>query len=93
MMEFGAVGDQLSLKAWKAGDAEPAQPQLEITDSTHQLGTIGVTSAVQIDQIQTPVVLSSHYEDIYFTPVPEPSTLVLTMLALVGLLVYARRRT
>lgn len=92
MMDFGAVGDQLSLKAWKAGDAEPARPQLEVTDDAHQSGTIGVTSAVQIARIQAPVVLSSHYDDIYFTPVPEPSGLVLAMLALAGVLVYARRR-
>ena len=45
MMEAGAVGNQLSLKAWRVGEPEPLLPQLTAVDSTFQSGTFGVAAA------------------------------------------------
>ena len=45
-MEAGAVGDELSLKAWKVGDPEPDKPQLIGWDSTFSSGGFAVDVGV-----------------------------------------------
>lgn len=40
MLEATAIGDQLALKAWPVSWAEPATPQLTLTDDTYQSGVL-----------------------------------------------------
>jgi hypothetical protein len=71
-LEGGAVGDQISLKAWKVGDPEPARPQLVATSSlvgpevASGLTLIGLTQ-----DASQPVRLGGSFDDVVFT-IPEP---------------------
>ncbi len=72
MIEAGAVGNQLSMKVWKVGEQEPADPQWTSTDvSPLGLGQIGV-AAWHWPLEQTPAgIVDATFDDIYFT-FPEP---------------------
>lgn len=74
IVEAGAVGSSLSMKAWKAADPEPTSPQLTLVDSTIQNGLFGVGANEFAPLPHAPTVVSATFDDIYFTPVPEPAT-------------------
>ena len=38
IIQGGTVGDQITMKVWRPGDPEPAEPQLSFTDTTFDLG-------------------------------------------------------
>ena len=90
IMEAGAVGDMLSVKIWPAEGPEPDRPQLEIRDSANPTGQFGAWSFVGSNW-QVPDYANAFFDDIYFTPVPEPSALILSALAFLGLLKAACR--
>lgn len=79
MIEAGAVGDLLSMKVWRVCEEEPADPQLKFHDATLTAGRFlveahnGSGSTIRADGV---------FDDIYFTPVPEPSNLLLCIIAL-----------
>jgi len=92
-MEAGAVGNRLSMKVWKDGDVEPAVPQLVVFDDTHAFGTLGVTSAVQVNETIAPDVMRTVYDDLSFTPVPEPSALALVAVLAIAAALHRFRVT
>jgi hypothetical protein len=81
-METGAVGDLLTLKVWAETDPEPAQPQLNVVDTSFAAGGL-VLGTYKFDDDTG--VLSSRFDDVSF--VPEPAAL-----ALLGMLMLMRRR-
>ena len=105
IMEATAVGPHLSLKAWAVGDEEPDQPQVSVIDHTLTSGKIGLAS-YNCPTDGGGDVLSTSWDDITFTPsnsafaahassmatVPEPSTVSLVALSLVGVFGLRRRR-
>jgi hypothetical protein len=92
IMEAGVVGSEISLKYWRPGDPEPAAPQLvahntAIPPFDPDFTTLYV-AAWHLSP--TPRIMSAAFDDLMFTPVPEPSA---GSLALVGsLVVLAARR-
>jgi len=90
MMEAGAVGDQLSLKVWKVGDLEPAVPQMTATDNTFTAGEFGLTAEI-LSAVGSPVQTNAYFDDVYFTAIPEPATISLMALGILGLVVVRMR--
>ena len=88
--EAGAVGEQLSFKFWRDGEAEPAEPQLTATDDTFLMGQFGVSASVS-NLSPTPELLDVTFDDFTFT-VPEPSASSLLGLAFFGLILQRKRR-
>jgi hypothetical protein len=85
-MEFAAVGNEFSMKAWKLGDPEPGAPLLTATDDTYSAGVIAVTAAVSTNNIGVPTPVNATFDDIHFSAIPEPSSVVLAAL---GIAVFA----
>ena len=92
VFELGAVGNQISVKFWKVGDPEPAEPQFTVTDDSLSSGSIFVSSDVSHNDDFLPSPANGTFDDIYFTFIPEPSTFILAVLGLIGLVGCARRR-
>ena len=69
MMEFGAIGSELSMKAWKVGDTEPAQPQFTVTDGTYDAGVLGIISSISTNNIPEPTAVAGTFDDVTFTPI------------------------
>jgi hypothetical protein len=103
IIEGRAVGPHLSMKIWEAGADEPDEPQLSVFDTTYETGMLGVLSYYCTPDYGDS--LSTTFDDIYFLPgnsdfgtdgpmgIPEPSSLFLTVFALLGAAVLLRRRT
>ena len=90
IVQAGAIGNQLSMKAWKPGQPEPAAPQWTGTDSVIASGLLGV--GTNHYSPQPPSIVSAAFDDIHFKSVPEPSSVALALLSLTGLLVARYRR-
>ena len=86
-IEIGAVGDQLTAKAWRVGDPEPAA-QLTATDPTFTTG--GLTIGAGIEHGDPVGIGGAVFDDLIFT-VPEPSTSLLIGVGLLGVLTLGRR--
>jgi hypothetical protein len=80
-MEFGAVGNQFSMKAWKVGDPEPATPQYTAVDNAYSVGAVGVSASIFTNNISAPTPVDATFDDIFFTPVPEPLSAILGIVA------------
>ncbi|MCO6046645.1 PEP-CTERM sorting domain-containing protein [Aeoliella sp. ICT_H6.2] len=89
-IEAGAVGDQLSMKVWRDGEPEPTQPQLAFTDATLPVGRFALQTNINFAS-DTVGPINTTFDDVYFTPVPEPSTALMTT-GLIGMLLGLRWR-
>jgi PEP-CTERM motif-containing protein len=83
MFEAGAIGNELSLKYWKLGDPEPADPQLTFTDMLGAAGRISLGVSFPGDHNPASLI-SASFDDLVFI-VPEPSTIALASLGLLGI--------
>ena len=81
VMEFQAVGDQFSMKAWKVGDPEPAAPQLTVVDGTHAAGGLGVFANLYTNNIAVPTPVNATFDNVSFTAIPEPSSVISALIA------------
>ncbi len=91
IIEGGIVGDVLSMKVWRDGDTPPETPQLIRTDEDPlPAGMVAITS--YIDVRNPPVRIDATFDDISFTPIPEPSTAVIEVFGLLGLAASRRRK-
>jgi hypothetical protein len=79
-MEFQAVGDQFSMKAWKVLDPEPLAPQLTVVDGTYSAGGLGVFANLYTNNIPVPTAVNATFDNVYFTAIPEPSSIQLALL-------------
>ena len=65
-LEVGAIGNELSLKAWRVGEDEPVAPQLVVRDDQFTSGQIGLISAVEAWFAPGPVKLDVTFDDLVF---------------------------
>jgi hypothetical protein len=93
MLEAGAVGNKMSLKVWRPGEPEPAQPQWTRIDNRYSSGLLGVGANHWAPQ--PPAMVSATFDDVMFRPVPEPYGITLAAAAVVGCCCWrsARRPT
>ena len=69
ILEAGAIGDQLSIKAWKPGEPEPSKPQWTYRDpSPLPRGILGVITWHWGLEQTPPGTVDVTYDDIYFHP-------------------------
>ena len=91
IIEGGSVGDELSMKVWRVGETPPETPQLMRTDAEPlAAGKIALIS--YIDVRNQPVKIDASFDDISFTPVPEPAAGLLTLLGIGSVACIVRRR-
>lgn len=90
ILEAGAVDDLLTAKIWRAGEPEPEHPQLIVRNNELTTGRIGVDTFHSASW-PTSSQMSGSFDDIYFTPVPEPSCAALLLSAVFGYLVLFRQ--
>jgi PKD repeat protein len=64
--EAGAVGDDLSLKAWRAADPEPRDPQVRVSDPTYSAGNLLIVNAAFGHT--APIIVDGLWDDITFRP-------------------------
>jgi hypothetical protein len=72
-IEARVVGDELSMKAWRVGDPEPAAALLTLRDSTFGPadGTLlGVIAFFDPAAVSGPVQVDATFDNISFTPMP-----------------------
>lgn len=86
IVEFGAVGDELSLKVWRPGEPVPDDPQETIFDTTFTSGMFGVAA----NTLGQTLPLGATFDNIFFT-VPEPSSFMLLGVATMGIAWVTRR--
>ncbi|MCA9217990.1 MAG: WD40 repeat domain-containing protein, partial [Planctomycetales bacterium] len=66
-IEAGGIGDQLSMKVWKVGDAEPTTPQLIVKDDTYSIGMFGVGSYIESGFARR-AKINATFDDVSFQP-------------------------
>lgn len=68
VLEAGAVGTALTLRAWALGAPEPNTPQVAVFDATHSQGAFGL--AVYNNAFANGEQLDACFDDVVFTPPP-----------------------
>ncbi len=92
ILEAGAVGSQLSMTAWKLGEPKPLVPQWTYTDPTSLAGgAIGLITWHWALEQTPPGIVDVTYDDINFTPVPEPTCVLLAVIGVIALAAHGRQ--
>ncbi len=89
-MEGSAIGNQISLKVWKDGTAEPDDVQFSWTDDSLSAGGVGLGAVVWNNNVNDPTILNATFDDFSYQVVPEPAAGLAMMWGLV--LLACRRR-
>jgi hypothetical protein len=91
IIQGGTVGDQITMKVWRPEEAEPAEPQLSFTDTTFEQGALCLFTYSDVGLMAEPVSFSGTFDDLSFNAVPEPSTSIPCLCALLTLLPRRRK--
>lgn len=67
IVELGALGDEITVKAWPASGAEPDAPQIVVTDTTYRAGMFGVGAFRDPNFLFEDWRTSGTFDDISFT--------------------------
>ena len=67
IVEMGAIGDQISLKAWPEAGSEPEAPQIAVTDSTYSTGMFGIGAFRDPNFLSEDWETNGTFDDISFT--------------------------
>lgn len=67
-LEAGAVGNELSLRAWREGDDPPSAPQLVIQDPDRTFAIGGFTVGVVHQYLYPTFPLAGQFDDLTFRP-------------------------
>jgi hypothetical protein len=89
LLQFDAIGNTLSLWAWRLGEPMPTQPQVVAFDITYAQGQVGLVSAAVSAAASDATTF--RFVQVADAHLPEPSAFMLVSLAGCGLL-YGRRR-
>jgi type II secretory pathway pseudopilin PulG len=81
VIEAFAVGDLITAKMWRVGEPIPDEPQVRRLDAKYPTGQFGVVSFIGTNWNE-PAQVDAFFDDIYFTPVPEPSSVALLLAGL-----------
>jgi len=73
-IEAGGVGNQLSMKVWPVGDAEPESPQLLFLDSSYSTGVLGLDANMNWGS-DVPGMVNTTFDDVYFRTPDVPGDL------------------
>lgn len=87
VMRLQAVGDQLSFWVWSADEMQPEVPTVTVRDSLYSDGRVGV----YVDDVVTNGATQAAFRYFEAVVIPEPSTAVLSVLGLLGLLAWRRK--
>ena len=86
---------RISMKVWQVDDDEPPLPQFTDLVGEVRFPTGGDSRLVgeprRAGWYTSPAIFDITFDDIYFTPIPEPTSASLTGLGLLGLAVWRRR--
>ena len=92
IVEAGVVGNQLSMKIWRDGGPVPTTPQLMEVDPTPLPdGQLGVASWVGTAHSSS-FPIDATFDDIWFTQIPEPATILLAIFGMTSVCCWRRRR-
>ncbi len=92
IIQGGTVGDQITMKVWRPGEFEPAEPQLSFTDTTFEQGALCLFTYADIGLMTEPVSFSGTFDDLSFNAVPEPSTAIPCLCAFLALIVQRQKK-
>ncbi len=81
-----AIGSDLSMKIWAKGDPEPEEPQVSVSDRAYSSGALGVVAYRW--ETEPASVMSARFDDIYFTVIPEPSALFLSLIGISAVSIF-----
>ena len=93
IIQGGTVGDQITMKVWRPGELEPAEPQLSFTDTTFEQGALCLITYADIGLMTEPVSFSGTFDDLSFNAVPEPSTAIPCLCAFLALIAQRRKKS
>jgi hypothetical protein len=95
VIEAGVVGSEMSLKYWRPGEPEPAEPQLMAHDtSIPPFDPDFTTLYLSASHVSpTPMIMSAAFDQVMFTPIPEPSAGALVLVGSLALLLVSRIRS
>ena len=94
ILKAGIVGSDISLKYWRPSELEPSTPQLAVVDTglpPFQDNASRVELAVTHYGSRPAFPISASFDDVYFTPIPEPSSFGLALAAVLAGLAMCRR--
>jgi len=101
-LQASAIGDTLGLKFWAATDPEPSAPQLTALTTQHLVTLSGtgigvglyasevISVPTEFPGIVTSPPISGSFDNVSFSPIPEPTTASLLALGLLGLAMRRR---
>jgi len=101
-LQASATGDTLGLKFWATTDPEPAAPQLTALTTQQPVTLSGtgfglglyasevISVPIEFPGIATSPAISGSFDNVSFSPVPEPTTALLLGLGLLGLAIRQR---
>jgi hypothetical protein len=82
------IGNELSVYAWRLGEAKPAAPLLSVTDNAYTSGVPGLLiSGVNAHSA------AYRYVHVANSPIPEPSTAALSAIFFAGVFAWQWRRS
>jgi hypothetical protein len=94
LMQIDAFGNQIKFWAWPVGTPMPTEPLFSVVDSMHDSGTIAMFAGSEdfSPTSQQPVAAAFRYVLVADEHIPEPSTLILSLLGLCAVGISRRRK-
>ncbi len=93
VLQLDVIGNELTIWAWRPGEGKPAVPQLTYTDN-EAIATSGRQGILHDpDAAGTASTTTFRYLQVADSPIPEPSTLFLSLLGLAAVCIGWRRKS
>ncbi len=89
ILQFDAIGEELKIWVWRPGEPMPATPQVMANDGMHPDGVISLFSVNFLGPDPEAIFRDVQVDTKH---IPEPSTILLSGLASLGIILAGRRR-